>query len=31
MATYLLSDVHGHRAALEAVLEQVSPSSDDVF
>ncbi len=31
MATYLLSDVHGHRAALEAVLEKVQPSSDDVF
>lgn len=31
MATYLLSDVHGHRAALEAVLEKVSPSKDDTF
>jgi serine/threonine protein phosphatase 1 len=29
MSTYVFSDVHGHRAALERVLERVSPTSDD--
>lgn len=31
MSTYVFSDVHGHRAALERVLERVSPSADDRF
>lgn len=29
MATYVFSDVHGHRAALERALDRVSPSVDD--
>ena len=29
MATYVFSDVHGHRAALERALDRVSPSADD--
>lgn len=31
MATYVFSDVHGHRAALERALDRVSPSEDDRF
>lgn len=31
MATYVFSDVHGHRAPLERVLERISPSEDDRF
>lgn len=31
MSTYVFSDVHGHRAALERVLERISPASDDRF
>ena len=31
MSTYVFSDVHGHRAALERALERVSPTSDDAF
>ena len=31
MSTYVFSDVHGHRAALERALERISPSSDDRF
>lgn len=30
MSTYVFSDVHGHRATLERVLERVSPGADDV-
>lgn len=29
MATYVFSDVHGHRATLERVLERVAPTADD--
>ena len=29
MATYAFSDVHGHRATLERLLERVSPADDD--
>ena len=29
MATYVFSDVHGHRAPLERLLERVSPTDDD--
>ena len=29
MATYVFSDVHGHRATLERALERVSPTADD--
>lgn len=29
MSTYVFSDVHGHRATLERVLERVSPGSED--
>ncbi|WP_455137795.1 metallophosphoesterase family protein [Thermophilibacter sp.] len=29
MATYVFSDVHGHRATLERALERVSPGADD--
>ncbi len=29
MATYVFSDVHGHRRTLERLLEQVSPASED--
>lgn len=29
MSTYVFSDVHGHRATLERVLERVSPGADD--
>ena len=31
MSTYVFSDVHGHRAALERALAQVSPQPDDCF
>lgn len=31
MSTYVFSDVHGHRAALERALDRVSPSNDDTF
>ena len=31
MSTYVFSDVHGHRATLERVLERVSPAADDRF
>ncbi len=31
MATYVFSDVHGHRATLERVMERVSPTEDDTF
>ena len=31
MSTYVFSDVHGHRAALERALERISPSEDDRF
>ncbi len=31
MATYVFSDVHGHAATLERVLDTISPSQDDVF
>lgn len=31
MSTYVFSDIHGHRAALERALERLSPSSDDRF
>lgn len=29
MATYVFSDVHGHRGTLDRLLERVSPSDDD--
>lgn len=29
MATYVFSDVHGHRRTLERLLEEVSPASED--
>lgn len=29
MATFVFSDVHGHRATLDRLLEKVSPSSED--
>lgn len=31
MATYVFSDVHGHRATLDRLLERVSPGADDVI
>ncbi|MBM6775313.1 metallophosphoesterase family protein [Olsenella profusa] len=31
MSTYVFSDVHGHRATLERVLDRLSPTSDDRF
>ena len=31
MSTYVFSDVHGHRAPLERVLERISPSEEDCF
>ncbi|WP_058269997.1 metallophosphoesterase family protein [Olsenella massiliensis] len=31
MATYAFSDVHGHRAPLERLLERVAPSDDDTI
>lgn len=31
MATYVFSDVHGHRAPLERALERIAPSGDDRF
>lgn len=31
MATYVFSDVHGHRAPLERLLDRISPSEDDRF
>lgn len=31
MATYVFSDVHGHLATLERVLDRVSPTEDDVI
>lgn len=31
MATYVFSDVHGHRAPLERVLDRISPAEDDRF
>ena len=31
MPTYVFSDVHGHRAALERALDRVSPTEDDRF
>ena len=31
MSTYVFSDVHGHRAALERALDRISPTSDDRF
>ena len=31
MSTYVFSDVHGHRATLERVLDRLSPSVDDCF
>lgn len=31
MSTYVFSDVHGHRAALERALERVSPQPEDSF
>ena len=31
MSTYVFSDVHGHRATLERVLDRLSPSVDDRF
>lgn len=31
MSTYVFSDVHGHRAALERALARVSPRPDDAF
>ena len=31
MSTYVFSDVHGHRAPLERVLDRISPSEADLF
>lgn len=31
MSTYVFSDVHGHRATLERVLDRLSPAQDDRF
>lgn len=31
MATYVFSDVHGHAATLNRVLDTISPAQDDVF